>query len=407
MAIAATTFAITLGLPNATSTASAAEAVAGLRNVRITNVNSGLSLDDRMSSLDNGNPIIQYFDNASAAQRWNLLPVDGAPGYYWVVSQQSGKCLSVDQSSLDAGANLLQWDCISWATTMQWKLSKVGTNYTFTNRRSGKLLDVPGSSKEIWQKVWQWPANGTAAQLFSVTEMGAAGYTSGQGMPVGDLPGWKQIYTEDFNVAVGLGSFPGPYYTEKWHPYDEGTPDTQHVAVDSAQRTLSVNNGALDMYIRTENGVSLVAAVVARLPTWGQRYGRYTVRYRADEINTYDAMWLLWPDSEKFPDHGEIDWPEGPLHMPPFAFAHYASPTGGQDGFQATETMKNWHTATTEWMPGKLTFLMDGKVIGVSTTHVPSEPMHYVFQAGGWGPPLDKNASGHIQVDWVSIYAPA
>src|SRR5687767_13312166 len=46
--------------------------------------------------------------------------------------------------------------------------------------------------------------------------------------PSGDLPGWKQVFREDFDKAdVPLGEFPGDAYRAKWSAgYNDGTPDT-------------------------------------------------------------------------------------------------------------------------------------------------------------------------------------
>ena len=59
-----------------------------------------------------------------------------------------------------------------------------------------------------------------------------------------------------------------------------------------------------------------------------------------------------------------------------------------------------------EWTPGSLVFILDGTVIGTSTTHVPSAPMHWVLQTEtqlSGGAPAD-SAAGHVQIDWVTAY---
>jgi len=47
-------------------------------------------------------------------------------------------------------------------------------------------------------------------------------------LPVGDLPGWKQVFREDFSSGdVPVGAFPGPAYEANWSAgYKDGTPDT-------------------------------------------------------------------------------------------------------------------------------------------------------------------------------------
>lgn len=39
----------------------------------------------------------------------------------------------------------------------------------------------------------------------------------GEAMPVGNLPGWKQVFSEDFvSGDVPVGGFPGDVYGPKW-----------------------------------------------------------------------------------------------------------------------------------------------------------------------------------------------
>ncbi|MHB1846013.1 MAG: glycoside hydrolase family 16 protein [Deltaproteobacteria bacterium] len=233
-------------------------------------------------------------------------------------------------------------------------------------------------------------------------------------------PGWRQIFFDDFNTDVPVGSFPGTVYGATWTVYPDGWPDTA-AQQEGGQgeyypsTVLSVAGGCLNMYLHTANGIHMVAAPLPTLPAadvtgsgGGQTYGRYTVRFRADPLVGYKTAWLLWPDSEIWPADGEIDFPEGNLEGTISANAHYASSAGGQDSFQTTATYPPWHIATTEWLPSGVTFILDGAVVGVSTTDVPPDPMHYVLQTEtciGNCQPLD-SVEGNVQVDWVAIYAP-
>jgi len=121
----------------------------------------------------------------------------------------------------------------------------------------------------------------------------------------------------------------------------------------------------------------------------------------------YKTAWLLWPDSENWPDDGEIDFPEGDLDVGINAYAHWANPKGGQDAFEPKIPYDSWHVATTEWAPGRITFILDGKVLGVSTKQVPSKAMHYVLQSESRliKTPPPPNAAGHITVDWFVAYS--
>jgi beta-glucanase (GH16 family) len=164
----------------------------------------------------------------------------------------------------------------------------------------------------------------------------------------------------------------------------------------------------LTKFLRTEGGSPLVAAALPKGAN--QTYGRYTVRFRADAVAGYKTAWLLWPDANvRWPDGGEIDFPEGSLNGSINAFMHFDNPNGGQSPFETSTGYPTWHTATTEWLPGKVTFILDDKVIGVATKQVPAASMHYVLQTetniGGAAPPA--SAAGNVQVDWITIYARA
>ncbi len=226
-------------------------------------------------------------------------------------------------------------------------------------------------------------------------------------MPASDLPGWKLIFSDDFLEDAKAGSFPGAGYGQRWTAYPEGWHDTSGNGEYSPDKTLSVQGGVLTIRVHTENGVHWVSAPEP-MQGKGQVYGRYSVRFRATATTSdYKTAWLLWPDSDQWPDDGEIDFPEGNLDSTMSAFAHYANPGGGQDAFSSTTKYTGWHTATTEWSAGKLTFLLDGQALGTSTTMVPSKSMHYVLQTetnlDGVVP--SDTSVGSIDVDWVVIWA--
>ncbi len=238
---------------------------------------------------------------------------------------------------------------------------------------------------------------------------------SGQPMPVGDLPGWRQVFTDNFATDVPVGSFPGSVYGSKWSAYLDGWTDTSGRGQYYPSKVLSVQNGILTYYIHTENGIPMVSALEPKLPGEpagkGQLYGRYTVRFRADSLYGYKAVCLLWPDSGVWPRDGEIDFPEGDLNGIISGFVHHMAGTTGsdQDAFDTQATYGSWHTATTEWTPGKVTFILDGQTIGMSTTRVPNTPMHWVLQTETAldGPIPAASTAGNVQIDWVTMYAPA
>ncbi len=237
---------------------------------------------------------------------------------------------------------------------------------------------------------------------------------SGEAMPVGDIPGWRQIFADDFTTDVPVGSFPSAV-SDRWGAYEDGWKDTSGHGTYMPSKVLSVSGGLLNFNIHTEAGVPMVSAPYPKINGarngTGQLYGRYAVRFRADALQHYKAAWLLWPDSGVWPGEGEIDFPEGDLDGKISAFMHRTGATSGgdQDYYLTDATFPTWHTAVIEWTASRVTFILDGRVLGTSTSRVPSTPMHWVLQTetalSGQVPAA--STAGNVQIDWVAVYRPA
>ena len=231
---------------------------------------------------------------------------------------------------------------------------------------------------------------------------------SGEAMPVGDLAGWRQVFTDDFTTDVPLGSFPKAV-TTKWGVYVDGQKDTSRHGTYFPSKVVSVAGGLLNEYIHTENGVHMVASIVPRIPSKSLLYGRYAIRFRSDVIANYKSTGLLWPDSNVWPRDGEIDWPEANLNGPVMAYMHRQDATvkTDQDWFNPNADYAGWHTFVTEWSPTATTYSIDGVNIGTSTARIPNSLMHYVIQTEtglGGTIPAD-TAAGNVQIDWVAIWS--
>ncbi len=254
-------------------------------------------------------------------------------------------------------------------------------------------------------------ASHDAAGDAPTTDGSSTGSPSGESMPVGDIPGWHQIFADDFTTDVPLGQFPSAV-AARWGAYDDGWSDTSHHGTYMPSRVISVANGVMNMHLHTEGGAHMVSAPFPRLPgtSSGRLYGRYVARFRADAVHGYKTAWLLWPDSETWPRDGEIDYPEGDLDSTIGAFMHRMNGTSGgdQDAYDTTETYPSWHTATIEWSASACRFILDGRVIGTSTARIPSTPMHWVLQTETMldGTIPSDSAAGDVQIDWVAVYAP-
>jgi hypothetical protein len=245
-----------------------------------------------------------------------------------------------------------------------------------------------------------------------------------ENIPEGDLPGWRQIFSDDFADPVALGEWSDctlepmicgglPItYRDRWWAFLEGWTDNGS-GLNSPSRTLSVANGILDIYLHTEGGAHPVAAPVplihGRAGSLGQLYGRYAIRFQIDSLHGYKIAWLLWPDSETWPRDGEIDFPEGNLDANIEGYLHRQEGTAPNDadGFYSEDRMSGaWHTAVIEWKKDSVVFILDGKVIGATTDRIPNTPMHWVLEAytalDGTVPANDP--AGHVRIDWVAVY---
>lgn len=278
----------------------------------------------------------------------------------------------------------------------------------------------------------------TALDFYVVQDPGSAGHVfyaddfafaqvatspSGQAMPTGTLPGWRQVFAEDFTVTAPTGSWAASCATDpdpagkivytgaggtQWRTYPDCYLDTYQRRPYRSDQVLSVHDGVLDFHLRNVDGQPAGAnpsPVIDRATgSQYQTYGRYTARFRVDTttLSEYHIAWLLWPESDADWQCAESDYPESSLSAPSVgAFAHHGC-AGAVDGFSKQIDYTQWHTFTQEWVPGARRYYLDGQLIGTSTNAVFSRPQRWQLQTetDGYG-----THSGHLLVDWVTVYA--
>jgi len=267
----------------------------------------------------------------------------------------------------------------------------------------------------------------TSAATPSAATTGSA---SAVPMPVGDIPGWHQIFTDDFQTDIPVGGFSGcqndtartctglpPSVSAKWWAYPDGWTDTSGKGTYMPSKTISIGDGAMHLHLYTDNGVHMVAAPVPKLPNpvggeGGQLYGRYAIRFMVQRPTAdFKLAWLLWPDTEKFPANGEIDFPEGGLDGNIAAFMHHQNGVSQYDQDQYNTTVpvsSGWHTAVTEWTAASCRFILDGTTVGTSASRIPDTPMHWIIQSEtALDGAISNTATGDIYLAWVAIYRPA
>jgi len=233
-------------------------------------------------------------------------------------------------------------------------------------------------------------------------------------MPRGNLPGWREVFADDFTKAVPLGRFPSAVRRTWFGTYRDGTLDTAKTGVYMPTKVVSVGSGLLNIHLHSSGRTPLGAALVPTIPGatgrgGGQRFGRYVVRFRTDPVRGYKMAILLWPDSGVWPRDGEIDFPEADLNGTIWANVHYQNGTSRNDAISFPTRVsfaRGWHTAAINWMPGQVNFQLDGRTIGVTRARIPNTPMHLVIQAETsiGGPVPRPNAAGNFQIDWIAVY---
>jgi hypothetical protein len=220
---------------------------------------------------------------------------------------------------------------------------------------------------------------------------------SGVAIPKGEPAGWTRVYGRDSwtgrNLARDFTAYPS-----RWR-------DTSTHGRYSGLANVSTKPGLLLVRLASDATGPRVTAIMPNLGE-GQRNGRYSVRARMSAVGTgYKTSWVLWPDDERWPLRGSMAWPDGAITGAPTAISHWASPTGGQDTFSQPALNSDWHTYTTEWVPGRVRFYLDGTLVGSSTNKIPSTSMHWVLQSEtvlGATPPR-RGASATIEIDWITM----
>lgn len=231
--------------------------------------------------------------------------------------------------------------------------------------------------------------------------------TAPKGNVVSNGRTWKQTYRQDFDTAAPTGT------VAKRYPgmglYD-GFADTSGQGRYTPSKVLSVSNSALDFYLKSDAGRPMAAAV---MPDGYKPHttGRVSIRYKTTNTPGYKFVVMLWPNSDNW-NEGEIDWPEATLGAKPrpaSAVPGSMSTRGmvfqpERETFAPTDTSL-YHVATTEWDRTAVRFYWDGKLVASTTKAVPTKPMRVTLQAEtDTGSRTPAKASGHVKVDWVTIY---
>ena len=121
------------------------------------------------STINGGNVIQWTFGNNQANQLWWAQSRGGTGGVWWT-NKHSGKVLEVAGISTANGANVQQWDDVRGGNQTWLPESAGGPWWSFRpNHATGQCLDISAGNPANGANVQQWACNGLAPQQFSLT----------------------------------------------------------------------------------------------------------------------------------------------------------------------------------------------------------------------------------------------
>jgi beta-glucanase (GH16 family) len=236
---------------------------------------------------------------------------------------------------------------------------------------------------------------------------------SGVPIPVGNIPGWREVFADDFT-----GSTLDSQWTSYWG-VPGGDPggffDPTHVTVSGGELVISAyKDPSDDAWDAGPN--TYVTGGISSSPSFAQTYGKYLVRFKFGVGVGIAHAILLWPKSNTWPP--EIDFSEdnGSNRQTTYATLHYGS-NNTQVQRSVAVNLTHWHTLGVEWTPGRLVYTLDGTDWAtVTNANVPATPMNLDLQTQSWPcgtstweqcPNETTPSRVNLFVDWVVAYARA
>ncbi len=227
-------------------------------------------------------------------------------------------------------------------------------------------------------------------------------------MPVGNLPGWRQVFTDNFNG--------NRLNQSKWRLYwgrpggdAAGWFDPRHVTVSHGLLVISA-------YRDRRDGGRWATGGLSSSPGLTQTYGKYLVRFRMDPGIGVGHAALLMPANNSWPPEVDFSEDNGSGRTGTLVTLHF----GRNDTHWSTTlngvNLTKWNTLGVQWTPGKLQFTINGRIwYTMAGSVVPNIPMVLDLQTqtwpctGTWGrcPTARTPKKVNMYVDWVAAYAPA
>jgi beta-glucanase (GH16 family) len=225
------------------------------------------------------------------------------------------------------------------------------------------------------------------------------------------LPGWTLVDYDDFNGDRVDDSRWGVYRADATNGISKWLPSM--VTVGGGELRIAGTG-------RNPTGEGNVSGGLCWCKDNGSRtYGMWQVRARFEKGVGFGQAILLWPQSERWPEDGELDFVETPFGSKTTAVGtiHWGT-TNHEDGKRVTGDYTAWHTYAVQWRSGSVKMLIDDVVYYDSSTSskhpdIPQTPMHLAIQqepgpfGDNWVPPPDASTPDQVtmHIDWVRIYS--
>jgi hypothetical protein len=224
----------------------------------------------------------------------------------------------------------------------------------------------------------------------------APGEVEEEGMTAGRQLGWRELATDDFSQDCLA------WY---WNIYDGSGTDGVGTRRPEA---VQVADGTLRLTGRGDT-IGGIAEAADRL------YGKWEVRARSEPRLGYSQVLLLWPQSNRWPIDGEVDFSEVvAADRRATTMTVHSGADNDMIGAEVGGDFTEWHNFAVDWAPDHLTIYLDGKQVFRTTDRdrIPYKPMHLCLQQDV-GPlttvlpaPDPRDTSPvTMHVDWVRFYA--
>jgi hypothetical protein len=237
---------------------------------------------------------------------------------------------------------------------------------------------------------------GTASVAAKAKHQAASRDPSGVAMPVGNKPGWKQVFKDDFK---------GTELDSKWDKYNGvvgggkgGWWARSHAVVHDGELVLETYSDPADCKNATSCPLFNNEVSGGAKTKFSMTYGKVLVRVKTTPVADVSFLALLWPVSDIAPPETDFIVEGGSDHLTTIgAMLKYLTtgstgPTGptGATGTtgpvvvpdSVTANAAKWHTLGVVWSKGELQYTIDGHVWATEINpKVSSVPSNIVLQS--------------------------